>query len=155
MKPFRFFAPVACAMVLAAAALAVPHECNYSSVDSKLENAKLQADFNLHRASIESRVALGQLQVAEKVAARLHSQHLLNADEYSARLKEIEGQQHAVRVHLLKSQIAALESVLGIASDDSESLSKVRKLRAALQAEERAGAEPCPNGSTSGRSVAD
>jgi hypothetical protein len=155
MKPFRFFAPVACVLVLAMAALAGPHECNYSTADSRLENAKLQADFNVHRASIESRAALGQLQVAEKVAARLHKQHLLNADEYSARLKEIEGQQHAVRVHMLKSQIAAFESVLGINSEDSDSLTAVRKLRAALQTEERAAGEPCPSGSNSGRSVAD
>ena len=153
MKPFRFFAPIACVVVLATVAFSVPHECKYSSVDSRLENAKLQADFDVHRASIESRVALEQLRVAQKVAVRLHRQGLLNADEYSARLKEISGQAHVVRVQLLKSQIAALESVLGVSSADTESLGKIRKLRAALQEEERAN--PCTTGSTSGRSVAD
>lgn len=154
MKPYWVFALFACVALFAAVAMSLPHECRYSSVDPRLENAKLQADFDVHRASIESRVALEQLRVAQKVASRLYSQHLLNADEYNARLKEISDQEHAVRMQMLKSKIAALESVLGVSSNDAESLGKLRKLRVDLQSEERAAANSC-NGGSSGRSVAD
>lgn len=137
-------------LLLAVSAFSTPHECPYS-VDPRVESAKLQADFDVHRAMIETRVALGQLRVAEKVAARLYKQHLLTADEYSARMKEISQQEHVVRMHMLKAKIAALKSVLDVSSNDVESLGKIRRLRADLQAEERAADNSC----TQTRSIAD
>jgi len=138
-------------LLLAVSAFSSPHECPYSSMDPRVESAKLQADFDVHRATIETRVALAQLRVAEKVAARLYKQHLLTTDEYNARMKEITQQEHVVRMHMLKAKIAALKSVLDVSSNDVESLGKIRRLRADLQAEERAADNSC----TQTRSIAD
>ncbi len=154
MKAIRFLAIGPCLALVTALAFAVPHECKYSSVDPRLDNAKLQADFDVHRATIESRVALEQLRVAEKVAFRLHKHRLLSEDEYGERLKEINAQQHVVRVHMLKSKIAAFESVLGVSSNDTESLNKLRKLRDDLQAEERLSPSASCSGGT-GKALAD
>lgn len=151
MSSSRLFAVISSVLLLAAAAFSSPHECPYSSVDPRVESAKLQADFDVHRAMIETRVALGQLRVAEKVAARLYKQHLLSSDEFNARMKEIRQQEHVVRMHMLKAKIAALKSVLDVSSNDVESLGKIRRLRADLQAEERAADNSC----TQNRSIAD
>jgi hypothetical protein len=151
MTSSRLFAVASSVLLFATIASASPHECPYS-VDPRVESAKLQADFDVHRAAIESRVALGQLHVAEKVASRLHKQHLLTSDEYSARMKQIEQQERAVRMHMLKAKIAALKSILDVSSNDAESLGKIRRLRADLQAEERAGSNSCGE---SRRSIAD
>jgi hypothetical protein len=82
----------------------------------------------------------------------LYKQHLLTSDEYSARMKELEQQERVVRMHMLKAKIAALKSILDVSSNDAESLGKIRRLRADLQAEERAGSNSCAQ---STRSVAD
>src|SRR5581483_741477 len=151
MKPFRLLALTSCFLVLSTAAVLYAHECPYSSVNPRLEHAKLQADFNVHRAAIEGRVALGQLRVEKKVVTRLYQQHVLTAEEYSNRLKEIGRQEHAVRLQMLKAKIAALKSVLNISSTDVESLGKLRRLRADLESEQRV-ANSC---GTENRSVAD
>src|SRR5690349_1825809 len=106
MKPFRLLALTFCVLLLSTAAVLYAHECPYSSVDPRLEHAKLQADFDVHRATIEGRVALGQLQVEEKVVARLYKQHLLSGEQYSNRLKEIGRHEHEVRLQMLKAKIA-------------------------------------------------
>lgn len=140
MTSSRLLAVASCVLLLAATAFSSPHECPYSSVDPRVENAKLQAEFDVHRAAIETRVALGQLRVAERVTARLYKQHLLTTDEYNARMKEIEQQEHVVRMRMLKAKIAAFKAVLDVSSNDLESLGKIRRLCADLEAEERAAA---------------
>ena len=152
MSSSRLFAVTSSVLLLAVAAFTSPHECPYSSLDPRVESAKLQADFDVHRATIETRVALGQLRVAEKVAARLYQRHLLTSDEYNARMKEIGQQEHVVRMHMLKAKIAALKLILDVSSNDVESLGKIRRLRADLQAEERAEDNSCTQ---TNRSVAD
>ncbi|HZU43665.1 MAG TPA: hypothetical protein VE994_13390 [Terriglobales bacterium] len=152
MTSSRLFAVASSVILFVTIASASPHECPYSSVDPRVESAKLQADFDVHRTAIEARVALGQLRVAEKVAVRLYKQHLLTSDEYGARMKEIAQQEHAVRVHMLKAKIAAFKSVLDVSSNDVESLGKIHRLRADLEAEERTGSNSCTQNT---RSVVD